>query len=222
MALTNVNRRVQMLNARSKVLYGNALYNELLEQYSSRYPFPSAPVVQHLKTAKQGKIGRPRKDQEKQQALAISSASHKNLKTLENTLRANYRALSRLPEFDFEENGKVIMPPYRPQVKKIKDQSEAGLAPATARTTSRSLSASSPPSDQAALASNASDLDMVDSPEQIARPQRALHDGVNLDDSGDSSAETEHEYRDEDDEKATHSSDNSGSASDDDEEEDLE
>ncbi|KAJ9097523.1 hypothetical protein QFC20_006180 [Naganishia adeliensis] len=215
-------QRVQMLNARSKVLYGNALYNELLEQYSSRYPFPSAPVVRHLKTAKQGKIGRPRKDQEKQQALAISSASRKNLKTLENTLRANYRALWRSPEFDFEENGKVVMPPYRPLVKKIKDQSEAGLAPATARTTSRSLSASSPPADQAALASNASDLDMVDSPEQIARRQHALHDGVNLDDSGDSSAETEHEYGDEDDEEATHSSDSSGSDSDDDEEEDLE
>lgn len=118
--LTCVQPRVQMWNTKSKVLYGNALYNELLEHHASRYAFPSAPVVRQLKAPKRCTIGRPRKDQEKQQALAISSTSRKSLKTLEKALRENYRALSKTPEFDFEENGKVIMPIHRPLVKKIK------------------------------------------------------------------------------------------------------
>ncbi|KAJ9105470.1 hypothetical protein QFC21_001841 [Naganishia friedmannii] len=115
-------QRVQMTNATSKLLYGNALFNEIHQQYNGSCGFPSEPVVRQAKTPKQKKLGRPRKDPLVQASLNISSESKQRLKVLEQSTRNSYRAMSSTPEFMFEPTGKVKMPAPRPATKAKKEK----------------------------------------------------------------------------------------------------
>lgn len=111
-----------MTNTRSKLLYGNAIYNEIHQQSGGTCEFPSKPIVRQAKSPKQQKKGRPRTDVALQASLAISPKSRENLKALERSVRTNYRALSDTPEFTFQPTGKVLMPKIQPMVVKKKNQ----------------------------------------------------------------------------------------------------
>lgn len=109
-----------MKNTRSKLLYGNVVFNELHQQFNCRCAFPSAPVVRQAKGPKQHRLGRPPKDPLLQASLNMSSESKDRLKILDRSTRENYRGNSASPEFDFEPTGKIIMPVPIPVEKKKK------------------------------------------------------------------------------------------------------
>ncbi|KAJ9114071.1 hypothetical protein QFC22_005891 [Naganishia vaughanmartiniae] len=102
--------KVKMKNTRSKLLYGNVVFNELHQQFNGRCAFPSEPVVRQAKGPKQHRLGRPPKDPLLQASLSMSSESRDRLKVLDRSTREKYRGNSASPEFDFEPTGKITMP----------------------------------------------------------------------------------------------------------------
>ena len=116
--------RVQLKNTRSKLLYGNAVYNDLHREFNGRCAFPSEPVVRQAKDHKQHRLGRPPKDPLLQASLDLRSDSKNRLKLMDKSIRENYRGLSHTPEFSFEPAGRVAMPPVAPAEKLNKKKKE--------------------------------------------------------------------------------------------------
>ncbi|KAJ9091385.1 hypothetical protein QFC21_007024 [Naganishia friedmannii] len=111
-------QRVGMENSKSKLLYGNAVFNEVQRQFDGRCSFPSEPIVRQVKGPKKHTLGRPRKDPLLQASLSMTPESKSGLKELEKTIREKYRAFSGTPEFSFEPTGNIIMPTPKPAAKK--------------------------------------------------------------------------------------------------------
>ena len=179
--------RVQMWNTKSKVLYGNSLYNQLKINYPATVAFPSASVVRQVRKPKQGRVGRPRADRNQQASAAISAASKARFVALDKSIRRDYRALSHTPEFSFDDQGRVIMPPKKPLVKKTVNKSDTGAE--------RSRSPSDPPelAMQAGYAENTFNDDRVHLPHR----KTGLDDCVNLDEDVESEEDHEQDYPEE-------------------------
>jgi hypothetical protein len=107
-----------MENSKSKLLYGNAVFNEVQQQFDGRCIFPSEPIVRQVKGPKKHTLGRPRKDPLLQASLSMASESKSGLKELEKSIRENYRAFEGTLEFNFEPTGNIIMPTPKPAAKK--------------------------------------------------------------------------------------------------------
>lgn len=178
--------RVQMWNTKSKVLYGNSLYNQLRINYPVAVAFPSASVVRQLRKPKQGKVGRPRADRSQKVAVTISAASKARFRTMDKLIRLDYRALSRTPEFSFDNQGLVTMPPTKPLIKKTVNKQNTGSA------LSRSPSAPAEMGMQAGYAERKFNEDGGHLPHRITR----LDDGVNLDEDDESEEADKSDYGD--------------------------